>query len=818
MCLASFRIVDKLLKDLKFGFRSLINKPGLTVVALLTLALGIGANTALFSILYATFWKPLPYRNANQLAIIWETKPEQGRFQNVANPADYMDWKEQSTVFEDIAAFAQTGNVNISGTDEPEQVAIQYATPNLFEVLGVRPILGRTFTNRDGVGEDRTVILSHGLWLRRFGGDPTLAGKYIVVNGRQALVAGIMPEGWTWFIKEGSMFGKPPDIWMAFPITPEYRTRRGRYLTTVGRLKPDVTFRQAQANIEQLARRFEKQYPDFNKGWGVNVVPLREQLSGNLRKPLWILAGAVGFVLLIACTNVANVMLARTISRRREMALRSALGANRIRLIRQLLTESVLLSIFGGFMGLIVAVWGTQSLTLLGQRANIDFHSVQMNWIVWLFAFALSVITGLFFGIVPSVIASGGDSHEQLKDGGRTSTDLSTGKLRNILVSSQLAIAVILLSGAALLIQSFWRLSAVDPGFDSKNVLTFRLVLPSAKYPDDSSKIQMFRRVLENIQAQPGVKSVGMSNFSPFAGQAAGTSFHIEGRPDPPTGQDRTTDVIVTDDGFFHVLNIPLKQGRLYQRPEMLERKNVVLINEALARQYFPGENPLGKRITIDMRDVDVPSEIIGIVGDIKRTGLDVAPLPAVYWPHPELAYSFMTFAVRTTGNPLDFAPAAITTVQQLDHEQPLAEIRTLSDWIGDSTARAQFNMILLSILAGVALVLAIAGIYGVMSHAVFQRMQEMGIRMALGASNLDVFKLVFKEGSRILATGAIAGCMATVLLTRLMKSLLFETSTTDPFAMIAVVGALLLAGFLACWFPSRRASGISPIEALRYE
>jgi putative ABC transport system permease protein len=810
--------VDKLIKDLKFGLRSLMRKPGLTVVALLTLALGIGANTALFSILYASLWKPLPYRDANRLAIVWETKPNEGRFDNVANPANYMDWKEQNKTFQDMAAFAQVGSVNVSGVDQPEQVPIQYATPNLFDVLGVRPYLGRTFNNRDGIGEDFTVILSYGLWMRRFGGDRTLPGKQIVVNGKKALVAGVMPEGWTWFIKESSRFGKPPDIWGAFPITPEFRTRHGRYLTVVGRLKPNTSIQQAQSDIARIYKQIQKQFPDFAIGWGTNVVPVREQISGTLRKPLWILAGAVGFVLLIACTNVANVMLARAIARNREMALRTALGADKLRLIRQLLTESVLLSFLGGLIGLALAVWGTQSLALLGQRASIDFQSVQINSFVLLFTILLSIVTGLFFGIVPSIITASGNSHEQLKEGGRSSTEMKTGKLRNILVASQIAIAVILLSAAALLIQSFWKLSSVDPGFDSKNVLTFRLVLARAKYPQDANRIQMFRRIVDTVQSQSGVISAGMTTYIPLASVTDGTSFHIEGRPDPPPGQDRNTNVISADTGYFKTLRIPVKNGRLFQYAEMTERKNVVIINEALAREYFPGENPVGKRITIDMRDENVPSEIVGVVGDVKQKSLDNETAPAVYWPHPELTYNFMTIVVRTAGNPVDFAPTAKTIVQQIDPDQPIAEIRTLNDWIGDSTARSQFNMILLGILSGVALVLAVAGIYGVMSHAVFQRTQEMGIRMALGASRSDVFKLVFKEGSRILIFGAFAGCLATLAITRLMKSMLFETSTTNPAAMASVVVILFLAGMFACWFPSRRASNVSPIEALHYE
>lgn len=808
--------MDKLLRDLKYGARVLLNKPGLTFVALLALALGIGANTALFSILYAVLWKPLPYKDPERLVVVWEARA--AKTQNVVNPANYMDWKEQNHVFEDVAAFAQTGSVNLTGGDQPEQVPIQYATPNLFQVLGVRPALGRPFTSQDGAGDQNIVILSNGLWVRRFGADPFIVGKDIQLNARKATVVGVMPAGWGWFIKEGSIFGKPPELWMAFPITPEMRTRRGRYLTTVARMKTGVTVKQAQADMDVLANRFATQYPDFNKGWKVNVVPLREQLSGNLRRPLAILSGAVAFVLLIACTNVANLMLARAISRSREMAIRSALGAERSRLVRQLLTECVLLAIVGGVAGLMLAVWGTQWLVLLGQRAGIDFGSVKLNMPVLSFAFVLSLFTGVVFGIVPSVIASSRRMQEQLKEGSRGTSGLHVGKLRNVLVVSQLCIALVLLSGASLLIQSFWKLTRVDPGFDASQVLTFRLLLPSARYPEDSQRIQFFQSLLQRLRALPDVKSAGMVNFLPFGGPAAGTSFHIQGVADPPAGQDRITNVFVGDDGLFHTLHIPIKQGRVFLPAEMQERKNVVLINETLARQYFPGENPLGREITIDMRDKNEPSRIIGVVGDAKQEQLDSPAMASVYWPHPELAYSFMSFVVRTQGDPMAVAPSVIAAVHEMDKDQPLAELRPMSERLGDSTARAQFSMALLVVLAGIAFILAVAGIYGVMSHTVLQRTQEMGIRMALGASAPDVFKMVLMEGGRMLLIGAILGCVATVALTRVMKSMLYETSVANPVSIAIVTAVLVLAGLIACWLPSRRASNVNPIEALRYE
>ena len=808
--------MNTILQDLKYGFRVLLSKRGTTAVALLALALGIGANTALFSVLYAVFWKPLPYKNPERLVIVWEAFRKDGTLVNTVNPANLADWKERNNVFEDIAGFI-TVTTNLMGDGQPEEVAIQYATPNLFSVLGVQPILGRNFISSDGVGERYVVMLSYGLWKRRYGADPRISGKQIFLNGRKATVAGVMPEKFGWFIKPSNT-GKPPELWSAYPITPEVRVRQGRYLSTVARLKPGVTINQAQANMNLIGKRLENEYRDFNTGWSANVVPLRHQLSGDLRTPLWILAGAVVFVLLIACTNVANIMLSRSISRSREIALRSALGAGQNRLIRQLLTESMLLALIGGVIGTAIAIWGTQALALLGHRAGMDFDAVSLNLPVLLFAFGVSLFTGIFFGIVPSITATKWNLREQLNEGGRSGTGLHITKLRNALIAIQLSVALVLLAGAVLLLQSFWKLTSVNPGFDSREVLTFRILLPSIRYPEDANRVQFFRSVQERIGSLQGVKSAGMVNYLPFAGPAAGTSFLISGVPDPPPGQDRITKVFVVDNGFFQVLQIPLLQGRLFARAEMEEQKHVVLINQALARMYFPGQNPIGRKITINMKDVNVPTEIIGIVGNVKNERLDVPADPSVYWPHPELAYNFMTIVARTRGDAMQVAPSAVAAIHAISADQPVADIRTMESWLEDSTANAQFSTTLLAIFAFVALALAATGIFGVMSHAVSQRTREMGIRMALGARSSDVTTLVLKEGARILLIGSVIGCLIAAALTRFMKSMLYETNSIDPLTLSGVTVLLIAAGLIACWVPSRRAARVNPTEALRYE
>jgi len=804
-----------MLQDFRYALRVIQSKRGVTAVALLALALGIGANTALFSVLYAVLWRPLPYREPDRLAIVWESKAD--RIQNVVNPANFSDWKERNRVFQDMAAFI-TLSTNLTGDNRPEEVSIQYVTPNIFSVLGVRPFLGRNFNNQDGVAKDSYVVmLSYGLWKRRYNADRSLPGKEILVNGRKVLVAGVMPEGFGWFIKP-AIINKPPELWSAYPITPDIRVRRGRYLSAVARLKDGVTIEQARANMHLVAQQLEKDYHDFDAGWSVTVVPLREQLSGDLRKPLWVLCGAVAFVLLIACTNVANLMLSRSVARGRELALRSALGADRTRIIRQLLTESILLAVVGGAIGTTIAAWGTDALAAVGQRAGMDFEAVKLNLPVLGFALLVSVITGLLFGIVPSLIASKWNLTEQLNEGGRAGTGIHIGRVRNILVATQLSIALVLLVGATLLIQSFWRLTSVDPGFDGREVLTFRIVLPGVKYTEDAQRVEFFRSVVEKVQSIPGVKSTGMVSFLPFARLAAGTSFTIQGKPDRPPGQERMTNVFVVDNGFFRTLKIPLKTGRLFLPSEMQKMSHVVLVNEALVHQYFNGENPLGHRLTISMKDENLPCEIIGIVGDAKNEQLDKPAAPAVFWPMPELAYNSMTIVARTSSNPLSSAPSAVKLVHAIDPDQPVADIRTLDSWLDDSTASAQFSLILLAILAGVAVVLAGTGIFGVMSHAVVQRTRELGIRMALGADRTDITGLVLKEGARTLLIGSAIGCVLAFALTRFLRSMLFETSPLDPVSLF--VGAVMLMGFgmLACWLPSRRAANIDPIEALRYE
>ena len=809
--------MEALWHDLKYGARMLAKSPGFTAVAVIALALGIGANTAIFSVVNAALLRALPYRDADKLVIVWEKSRKND--QNVVNPANFMDWSEQNNVFTDMAGTYDRSAVLV-GDGEPEEVPAQLATTNLFSLLGVEALLGRTFSADDGKPDQpRVVVLSYGLWQRRFGGDPRVIGRTLNINRAEAIVVGVMPAGFKWHIHKGSMTTKTAELWSPWVITNDMRTRRGRFMTAVARIKPDVTFEQAKAEMNVIGARLEEQYNDFNAEWGVNVVPLRTQFTGEFRAALLVLLGAVGFVLLIACANVANLLLSRAAARQKEIAVRVAIGAGRARIVRQLLTESVLLASMGGAAGLLLALWATDLLVSLSPRELADLQQVKISVPVLGFTLAVSLLTGVIFGMAPAFEATRLKLQESLKEGSQNiGGGTRSHRLRSAFVVTEIALALVLLVGAGLLVRSFNRLQSVDPGFNAKNVLTMRISLPGRKYDTDRKRIDFFRQAVEQIKALPGVEAAGATNYLPFAGPHSGTLVEIEGRPKLPPGQELGTGACVTDANYFGAMQIPLKSGRLFTEQEATEMKHVVVINEAFARKNFPGEDPLGKRVIIYMKEDNVPTEIIGIVGDHKHMGLDSEIEPMSYWPHPEQAFPFMTFVIRTQGDPANIAPAARNVIQTLDAEQPLADVRTLESLLADSVARARFNTLLLTVFAVVALVLAAVGIYGVMSYSVTQRTHEIGIRMALGAQTSDVLALVVKQGMTLAIVGVGVGMAASFALTRIMASLLYGVSATDTltFSLIPIVlGSVAL---LACYIPARRATRVDPMIALRYE
>jgi putative ABC transport system permease protein len=808
------------LQDLRFGARGLLRNKAFTTVAVVALALGVAANTAIFSVVHAVLLNPLPYRDPQSLAMVWEYNRTRGSHQNVINPGNFQDWREQSKVFEEMAAFYDS-RLNLTGAGEPVEVTTQFGTPNLLGLLGAEPLLGRGFSPDDARPDAPfVVVLGYDLWQSRFGGAPDVVGKTVRLNGEPATVVGVMPAGFQWFVRKSSLAGKPPQMWTPLALTEQQRTaRRGRFMSAVARLKPGVTREQAEAEMNHVAARLEEQHPTVNKGWGVEVVPLREQFSGELRPALWVLLAAVGFLLLIACANVANLLLARGAARQKEMAVRTALGATRARIVRQMLTESLLLAAAGGAAGLLLAWWGVELLAALSPRDLVDLGSVRLNLPVLGFTLGVTLLTGVIFGLAPALEATRLDTNETLKEGGKSGTaGRRRARLRGAFVVVEMALALVLLVGAGLMIKSFARLQAVSPGFDPERILTMRVVLPDSKYGEEHQRVTFFRQAVGRLAGLPGVEAAGAVSFLPMTGPAAATRFRITDRPEPPPGQDHVTDVRVTDENFFRAMGVPLVRGRLYDTREATEARRVAVVNEALARKYFPGEDPIGKSVVVNMGASPQPTEIVGIVGDVKHRGLDAEASPTVYWPHPELAYNGMSLVVRAKGDPTALAAAAQREIQALDPEQPVADVRTMESWLADSVGRARFSALLLGVFAGLALALASVGIYGVISYSVTQRTHELGIRMALGAQGSDILRLVLGQGLLLAAIGLGVGLIAAFGLTRLMRSLLYEVSTTDPLTYAGLSVFLLAVAFLACLIPARRATKVDPMEALRYE
>ena len=807
------------MSDFRFAFRQLRKSPGFTFIVVLTLALGIGANTAIFTIVNAVFLEKLPYRDANRIAVIWETNADRPGHSNVVSPANFIRWKERATAFESLAAYAET-RANLTDGGNPEELIAQNVTAEYFSVIGVGPFLGRAFSAEESANpKSHVVILSYELWQRRFGSDQSIIGRSIQLNGNPQTVIGVMPAGVRLFLKAGSLVNKPADFWWPYVLGPEARQPMGRYLSVIGRLKPGVTMETARRDMNMISTSLTAELPAFDTGWGIKLVPLREELSDELRPALLLLSGAVAFVLLIACANVANLLLARGAARRHEMAIRTALGGTRAQIIKQLLVESLTLGILGGLFSLLVAQW---SLALLEALSPVDLTAVghlSLSYPVLAFTGAVSILTALTCGLASAFEGSREDVQQTLVQGGRQiGGGLYHRRLRHAFVIGEIALAVVLLVGAGLMLRSFASMRQVDPGFDSMNVLTMRMQLPRAKYPDDSARIRFFRELIVRVAAVPGVQAAGAVSYLPMAGLGAGTSFTIEGQPPSAPGQDKTTAVTVCENGFFRTLKIPLLRGRLFTEQEMQEKRDVVIINEALAHRYFPDQDPIGKRVTIDMTDRDVPTEIIGIVGNTKAVDLVTPAQPESFWPHPQLAYNLMTLTVRTAGNPLGSARAIEAEIHALDKDQPVSDVRTMEQWVAKSLAQTRFSSLLLVTFAGLALVLAAVGIYGVMSYAVSQRTSEIGVRLAVGAEGKDILKMIVWDGVRLAGAGLAIGLVLAIALSRTLTSLLFQTMAADPLTYAFVTTVLGTVALLASYVPARRASRIPLVQALRYQ
>jgi putative ABC transport system permease protein len=799
--------------------------PGFTFVAVLTLALGIGANTAIFSVIDSVLLRPLPYKDSSSLVIVWESNARESSPHNTVAPPDFLDWQSQSDVFAGMTAIVDERD-NLTGNGDPEQVIVQLVSANFFSLLGVNPAIGPGFSAENGqLGKGNVVVLSHALWKERFGGDPGLIGKTLLLNGHSQTVVGVAPQGFNWFIKDGSLTGAKPQMWSPFVFPERFRDRKeiGRFLTVVARLKPGVSRSQAQTQMETIAARLEQEYPDFNGHWGVNVVPLREQISGGLRPALLILLGAVAFVLLIACANVASLLLARAASREREMAIRTAIGASRWRIARQLLTESVLLAVTGGGIGVALAVWGTNALLAASSENLLDLRAISIDLRVLAFAAGATFLAGLLFGFLPSYISAHSSISETLKEGGRgSSAGKHSGIARSTFVVAQMGLALVLLAGSGLLIRSFIRLIGVDPGFDTGHLLTFKVTLPQSKYGTDQACMAFFQELLARISRLPGVRSVSMNSFPPLSGLGAATDVKLLSQPERQLSDLPVAAVRVVGPNYFGTMNIPLRAGRRFSELEMAEEKHVAIINQAFADKYLTGVNPIGQKAAIDMKSLveneSQPSEIIGVVGDVRQMGLDTAAEPTVYWPYPELVYTGMTILVRTSNDPRGQVSAVGRELHQMDPEQPMASVATMEQLLSDSLSRSRFTMLVLGVFAAIALLLAAVGIYGVIAYSVTQRTQEIGIRLALGAQRQDVLRLVLGQGTRLTLLGVGLGIVAALIFTRLMAILLFSISAADPLTFTVVSLLLFGVALLACYLPARRAMRVDPLIALRYE
>jgi putative ABC transport system permease protein len=799
-------------KDIRYGIRSLARHPGFTAVAVITLALGIGANTAIFSVVNAVLLRPLPFDDPERIVWVWDTPPQLSTAP--AALPDFIDWKEQNRSFAHLAAYL-SGSMFLDAGDGTTDTPVGLVTPELFSVFHVSPILGRTFTNEETLpGRFRVAVLSHSMWQNRFGSDPNVAGRTIQLSGAAYTIIGVMPAGFS--------YPDRAELWRPLEIDPAKLDRGPHYLRVVGRLKPGVTLVQAQADMSTIAARLSQQYREKNAGHGVKLERLANVVVGDIGLALYVLLGAVGFVLLIACANLANLMLARVGARQKEIAVRTALGASRLRIVRQLLIESITLAIGGGVVGLLLAFWAVSWVVSLSADTIPRVREISIDPRVAGFTLLVSVVTGVLFGLAPAIQVSRPDLTEALKESGRGTAGHRRNRLRSALVVSEVALSLVLLVGAGLMIRSFAKLNQVDPGFKPAQVLTLGATLLRTKYPEDEQVAQMFSQMLERAATAPGVLSAGAISDLPLTGSNISDSFTIEGRPPIAKEAEPSTEYHIVTPRYFESMGIPLLSGRDVAHTDTRQSPNVVVINDVFARRHFAGENPLGHRLRLQGQERD-PLLIVGVVGNVRNIALDEQPTPEVYVPFlqdplfPTYQRS-MTIVARTKSDPGAVAGPLRAALTSLDKGLPVYAFKPMTEHLRDSLLRRRFNLILLSVFSGVALALAAVGIYGVISYGVTQRTHEMGIRMALGARPRDVLKLVVRQ-TMLLALGGVGiGLLASWALTRLMKGLLFSVSVTDPMTFVAIALLMTLIALLACLIPARRATKVDPLVALRYE
>jgi putative ABC transport system permease protein len=803
--------MQTLLQDLRYGARMLFKKPGFTLIAILTLALGIGANTAIFSVVNAALLRPLPYEESERLVVLYETNPQQGRDEMPVSYTNFADWRAQSQSFEQLAGYLSGGMV-LTGKDEPAQLQVAAVSADFFAMLRVKPLRGRVFLpEEDKVGGAPLVVVSHGFWQSRFGGDEGLIGQQITLDGKSKTVVGVMPPN----------FALPPgdqtEVWLALgTLADGMQNRAVHLLTTIGRLKPDVTLQQAQTELATIANRIQQQYPAADPGHGVNVISGYESLTKNARPALLTLLVAVSFLLLIACANVANLLLARAETRQKEIAIRTALGATRGRIVRQLLTESLLLAVAGGAIGLLLAAWGVDALTGVLPDDLPRAKEIGIDRVVFGFTGALSVLTGLIFGIIPALTRAKPAINETLKEGGRTSAAFGRGWIRGALIVSEVALSVALLVGAGLLIKSFWRLTQVNPGFQPDHLLTMNVALISEKYKETGQVISFYRELPARLGALPGVKAVSAVSVLPISGGDGNGNLTIEGRDFPPAQTPAASYRRILPN-YFSAMGVPLKQGREFNERDTGAEK-VVIINEGMSRRFWPDGDAIGKRIKVGPPQNEPWLTIVGVAGDVKNIGLEASPLLATYEPHAQRPWSAMNLAIRTETDPLSLSTAVLGELRAMEKDLLIRNPSTMDERIRLSLAPRRVNMALLTVFAALALLLAAAGVYGVMSYTVTQRVHEIGVRMALGAQVNDVLKLVIGQGMKLVSCGAVVGLLAAFTLTRWMEDLLFGVRPADLWTYGVVASLLMLVALFACWLPARRATKVDPMVALRCE
>jgi putative ABC transport system permease protein len=807
--------MDSIIKDIRFALRGLIKHPAFTAIAVITLALGIGGSTSIFTVVDAALLRGLPYKSPDRLYHIWENTPKKEFPKREFSYPDYQDY-QQNNVFEGLAAYTGGGSI-LSGFGDPENLNSPRVSANFFSVLGVDPILGRTFqAGEDVQGGPKVTILTYGLWQRRFGGDPGIVGRAVTLNGASYTVVGVLPASFQFALR-------PADLWIPYQPTQNQLTRRFLHGTNlIGRLKSDKSVNDAQAELSLIAGRIEQQFNDSHAGTTARIVPLQEEIVGSVKPILLVLLAAVGFVLLIACANVASLLLTRSLSRQKEVAIRSALGASRGRVIRQFLTESMLLSIVGGAAGLVIAYWGVPALVAVLPQSQLNampfLNSLHLNSGILTFSFALSLLTGLIFGLAPALQSSKLDLNEALKEGGRQTSMGAGHRLRSAMVVTEIALAVVLLVGAGLMMKSLFRLLQTNVGFKTENVLTMTVILPPSKYTESNKQIDFNDQLRERVQSLPGVSGAGTVNILPV-NSGNTTRFFVDGDPVPAPGQEIEANIRTVSDDYFKALGVPVLAGRTFDARDTERGQSVVIIGKTVADRVFAGRDPIGRKLRYSSVEAD-GDVVVGVVGDVKITGLDEALRPVLYYPFRQSSSTFQNLVARTDRDPNVLAGAIRSEIRNLEPDAAILNVRSMDEMIAQTPASfmRRFPALLISIFAGVALLLASIGIYGVVSYSVSQQTHYIGVRMALGASPADILKMVLKQGLLLALLGVGIGVLAALGLMRLLSTLLYQVSTSDVTTFATVTGVLFGVALLACYLPARRATKVDPLVALRYE